>query len=181
MWTNEHYFKGLHSDLPAANVPRQVPAVTGACLMIDARVYAAVGGLSGIYIQGDYEDSDLCLRLLQTGRENWYFPQVTLYHLEAQSYPTGIRQTNYQYNCWLFNEIWAEAIPDANLKFGLAPGSSPRATLGAQTDAEAPKQVKRIKARRSEAPGSLDANGSSKDPVRSRERLPKTLAIQSID
>src|SRR6266567_7427033 len=88
MWMNEHFYKGLYSDLPAANVTRVVPAVTGACLMIDARLYASVGGLSGTYIQGDYEDSDLCLRLNEAGRKNWYYPEVVLYHLEGQSYPT---------------------------------------------------------------------------------------------
>jgi O-antigen biosynthesis protein len=110
VWMNEHYYKGLHSDLPAANVARAVPAVTGACLMIDAELYAEVGGLSGVYIQGDYEDSDLCLRLSEAGRENWYFPGVALYHLEGQSYPTPARQVNYEYNRWLFNEIWSGVI-----------------------------------------------------------------------
>jgi len=87
-WTNEHYFKGLHSELPAANVARQVPAVTAACLMVDADLFHAVGGLSGGYVQGDYEDSDLCMRLWKAGRKNWYLPQVRLYHLEAHSYPS---------------------------------------------------------------------------------------------
>jgi GT2 family glycosyltransferase len=114
VWMNEHYYKGLHSDLPAANVARVVPAVTGACLMIDTHLFAEVGGLSGVYIQGDYEDSDLCLRLSEVGRENWYLPIVTLYHLEGQSYPTPARQVNYDYNRWLFNEIWADSIERAN-------------------------------------------------------------------
>ena len=110
MWMNEHFYKGLYSDLPAANVTRVVPAVTGACLMIDARLYASVGGLSGTYIQGDYEDSDLCLRLNEAGRKNWYFPDVVLFHLEGQSYPTPAREINTQYNRWLFNEIWGDVI-----------------------------------------------------------------------
>jgi GT2 family glycosyltransferase len=114
LWTNEHYFKGLHSDLPAANIARRVPAVTAACLMIDARLYASTGGLSGVFIQGDYEDSDLCMRLSQAGRENWYFPGVELFHLEGQSYTSEARQMNYEYNRWLFNEIWAGMIPRAN-------------------------------------------------------------------
>ena len=60
-----HYFKGLHRDLPAANVPRPVPAVTAACLMIQRDLYRELDGLRSIYIQGDYEDSDLCLRLVR--------------------------------------------------------------------------------------------------------------------
>jgi GT2 family glycosyltransferase len=87
-----------------------VPAVTAACLLIDRHLFRSIGGLSGAYLQGDYEDSDLCLRLLESGRDNWYFPGVDLYHLEAQSYPSATRSINRQYNRWLFNEIWAEAI-----------------------------------------------------------------------
>ena len=30
-WNNEHYYKGLHGSLPAAQVRREVPAVTAAC------------------------------------------------------------------------------------------------------------------------------------------------------
>ena len=110
LWSNEHYFKGLHMDLPAANIPREVPAVTAACLMVDAELYRQVGGLSGAYVQGDYEDSDLCLRLRDAGRRNWYLPQVRLYHLEAQSYPSSARNVNREYNRWLFNETWGDVI-----------------------------------------------------------------------
>jgi len=116
-WTNEHYFKGLHSELPAANVARQVPAVTAACLMVDADLFHAVGGLSGGYVQGDYEDSDLCMRLWKAGRKNWYLPQVRLYHLEAQSYPSKAREMNRQYNRWLFNETWSDVIEEINWVF----------------------------------------------------------------
>ena len=91
-------------------MPRPVPAVTAACLMVDADLYERVGGLSGTYVQGDYEDSDLCLRLRDAGRTNWYLPQVQLYHLEAQSYPSALRNLNREYNRWLFNETWSEII-----------------------------------------------------------------------
>jgi O-antigen biosynthesis protein len=109
-WENAHYFKGLHADLPAANVPRRVPAVTAACLMIERRLYAEVGGLRSIYIQGDYEDSDLCLRLDEAGRENWYRPEVVLYHLEGRSYATAERQANARYNTWLQTSLWGHRI-----------------------------------------------------------------------
>ena len=69
MWHDAHYFKGLHRTFPAANVARPVPAVSGACMMIDRALYEELGGLSGKYVRGDYEDSDLCLRLIENGRE----------------------------------------------------------------------------------------------------------------
>lgn len=111
-WENMHYYKGLHRLLPAANVVRSVPAVTGACLMIDHDLYQKMGGLQGIYVQGDYEDSDLCLRLIEAGYENWYCPDVELYHLEGQSYPHSLRNHAQQYNRWLQTRLWSERIEE---------------------------------------------------------------------
>ena len=121
MWANEHYFKGLHRDLPAANVARPVPAVTGACLMIDRSLYKELGGLRGGYVQGDYEDSDLCLRLAAIGRECWYLPEVALYHLEGQSYPSEERTLASQYNRWLHTHLWNDAIEAIAAKEGRRP------------------------------------------------------------
>jgi GT2 family glycosyltransferase len=109
-WENAHYFKGLHGDLPIANVTRPVPALTAACLMIDRDLYGELGGLRSMYVQGDYEDSDLCLRLRESGREPWYFPEVALYHLEGRSYATAARQVNARYNTWLHTRLWGEQI-----------------------------------------------------------------------
>ena len=110
VWSNEHYFKGLHRDFPAANLARSVPAVTGACLMISTELYRELGGLRGAYLRGDYEDSDLCLRLHEMGRETWYMPDVELYHLEGQSYPTHERSLTSDYNKWLQTHQWAEEL-----------------------------------------------------------------------
>lgn len=110
VWENMHYFKGLARATPAANVARPVPAVTGACLLIDRETYDHCGGLSGRYVQGDYEDSDLCLRLRELGLESWYLPDAELYHLEAQSYPTELRRTTGAYNAWLHTHLWSKQI-----------------------------------------------------------------------
>lgn len=106
LWNNEHYYKGLHRTLPAANLTRRVPAVTAACMMIDLALYREMGGLRGMYIQGDYEDSDLCMRLSEAGRQIWYLPSVELYHLEGQSFPSGMRQLTGAYNRWLHTHTW---------------------------------------------------------------------------
>lgn len=111
-WENMHYFKGLHHTLPAANIARRVPAVTGACLMVDRHLFEKVGGLSSAYVQGDYEDSDLCLRLTQEGLENWYLPTVELYHLEGGSYPDESRRLTTRYNRWLHTQRWNRQISE---------------------------------------------------------------------
>jgi GT2 family glycosyltransferase len=110
LWSNQHYFKGLHRNFPEANVARPVPAVTGACLMIETSLYREFGGLRGMYVQGDYEDSDLCLRLFEAGLRNWYSPQVELYHLEGQSYPSPQRRVQGAYNQWLHTCNWRDEI-----------------------------------------------------------------------
>jgi GT2 family glycosyltransferase len=120
VWENRHYFKGLHRSLPAANVARPVPAVTGACMMIAGDLYERCGGLRGMYVQGDYEDSDLCLRLAEGGYENWYLPQVELYHLEGQSYALSERQLNGHYNAWLHTHLWSERIEESTKRYALA-------------------------------------------------------------
>jgi GT2 family glycosyltransferase len=123
VWENAHYFKGMHRWLPDANIPRTVPAVTGACLMIDRELYQQLGGLRGIYVQGDYEDSDLCLRLIEEGRQNWYLPNAELYHLEGQSYPAEVRQIATRYNMWLHSHLWSDRIEELGKESTLRAGS----------------------------------------------------------
>lgn len=110
-WHNVHFLKGLDRHLPAANVTRPVPAVTGACMMIDREIYESLGGLPHMYVQGGYEDSHLCLQLLAEGRRNWYLHAVELYHVEAQSFLLSedrVRATRY--NTWLQSRLWGEFI-----------------------------------------------------------------------
>ncbi|HWD10250.1 MAG TPA: glycosyltransferase [Solirubrobacteraceae bacterium] len=117
LWENAHCFKGLHRSFPAANVARPVPAVTAACMMVDRERYEEVGGLPVHYVQGDYEDSELCLRLARAGRENWYLPAVELYHLEGQSYVPGLRRVPSEYNMWLHSALWGDQIEQAMAAF----------------------------------------------------------------
>ena len=118
VWANHHYFKGMHRSFAAANVARAVPAVTAACLMIDRRLYEDAGGLSYAYVQGGYEDSDLCLRLIEMGRENWYMPGAELYHLEAQSFTAERRKPAAAYNMWLHTRMWGERIETVTAQYG---------------------------------------------------------------
>jgi GT2 family glycosyltransferase len=117
LWENAHCFKGLHRSFPAANVARPVPAVTAACMLIDRDLYDEVGGLPLHYVQGDFEDSELCLRLAEAGRENWYLPEVELYHLEGQSYVPGVRRVPSEYNMWLHSELWGDKIEKLMAEF----------------------------------------------------------------
>jgi O-antigen biosynthesis protein len=110
VWQDAHYYKGLHRDFPDANVPRPVPVVSGACMMISRHLYESMGGLQGGYVQGDYEDADICLRMMEEGLRNWYLPSAELYHLEALSYSSSLRMPANRYNAWLHTKTWGERI-----------------------------------------------------------------------
>lgn len=110
VWLDDHYFRGLHRGFPAANVPRKVPLLSGACVMIARSLYEQLGGLRGVYVQGDYEDSDLCMRLNELGRDNWYMPEAEVFHLEGTSYSADMRGPANRYNGWLHTHLWKDHI-----------------------------------------------------------------------
>lgn len=82
-----HALDGLAANDPGPSgygqVPRNVTAVTGACLLIRREVFHAVGGYDGRLTS--YEDTDLCVRLLDRGYRNVVVPEATLYHFETGS------------------------------------------------------------------------------------------------
>lgn len=110
LWKTEHVFRGVNSGLPVANETASVPAVTGACLTIARDLFERMGGFSTAFLQGGYEDADLCLRLGAEGLENWYLPAVRLYHLEGQSYSSELRDLTWRYNAWLFSRLWGDQL-----------------------------------------------------------------------
>jgi GT2 family glycosyltransferase len=78
--------------------------------MIDTELFRSLDGFSSTYVRGDYEDSDLCLRLRQRGLQSWYLPHVELYHLEGQSYPSRERDTASRFNRLLHSHRWRETL-----------------------------------------------------------------------
>jgi len=112
-WQNFHYWKGYGADFAPANVERPVPAVTGACMILRKADYLAVGGFTSDYVVGDYEDSDLCLKLRQEGGSCHYLPSVRLFHFERQSMPKDEDQVDRGstiYNRAIHTARWSDAI-----------------------------------------------------------------------
>lgn len=114
-WFNHHFFKGLPRDFLPARRERSVPGVTGACLLMPRDAFEAVGGFCEDYVIGDFEDSDLCLRVRQAGMDIRYVPSVELYHLERRSIS---RHTGYtrgvasEYNAWLHARRWSALMEE---------------------------------------------------------------------
>lgn len=114
-WYNTHFFKGYPRDWPAANVSRSVPGVTGAAMLMPRAVYEEVGGFSEDYVVGDYEDSDLCLKLRSRGYDILYEPRAELYHFERRSITlhTGYVGTAASaYNRALHAERWSDMMEE---------------------------------------------------------------------
>lgn len=85
LWYNRCYFNGFPRAYPPAGKAREVPAVTGACLLVDRAAFEAVGSLTETYIGGDYKDSDLCLKLRARGGRIRFEPAAELWHFEHRS------------------------------------------------------------------------------------------------
>ena len=112
-WVNRHYWKGFPGDHPPALVSREVPGVTGACLMIEAGLFREAGGFDAGYVLGDFEDSTLALACRALGRRNYYCAEVTLIHQERASmalHPGHRGGIASAYNGWLQDRFWGDAI-----------------------------------------------------------------------
>ncbi|TCZ63578.1 glycosyltransferase [Roseicella aquatilis] len=124
-WFNDHYFKGHPRHWPAAGVARRVPGITGAAFCVKRAAWQAVGGISTDYVIGDYEDSDLCLRLRAEGGEIAYAPEAELFHFERQSirdhggYARSLAST---YNRGLHHRRWSADIAALMARFARAGG-----------------------------------------------------------
>ena len=125
-WLNHHFYKGMPRHYRPANEERVVPGVTGACLVTRRGLFEKVGGFTEDYVIGDYEDSDLCLKLRALGTQIAYVPSAELYHLERRSirqsgdYMQGVAS---QYNSWLHQQRWGETMEAL-----MAPMSKPAQT-----------------------------------------------------
>lgn len=112
-WFNNHYMKGAPRGFPALDRPRRVPAITGAAMLLDRARFDQVDGFTTSYVIGDYEDSDLCLKLRAQGGEIGYEPRAELYHFERQSirdHAVHDRNLATAYNRRLHQGRWNQAI-----------------------------------------------------------------------
>ncbi|WP_193725917.1 glycosyltransferase [Xanthomonas arboricola] len=80
----EHPFNGEAMDAPGymyrLQVDQDYSAVTGACLMVRASLYAEVGGLDEDVFKVSYNDVDLCLKIRQAGYLVVWTPHALLLH-----------------------------------------------------------------------------------------------------
>ncbi|MCR4266989.1 glycosyltransferase family 2 protein [Nitratireductor sp. ZSWI3] len=119
-WLNHHFYKGMPGHYGPAQEARDVPAVTGACLITRRDIFELVGGYTEDYVIGDYEDSDLCLKIRQIGFQISYEPAASLYHFERRSIRRSddyMRGVASQYNAWLHGQRWNADIGELMTRF----------------------------------------------------------------
>lgn len=87
-----------------------VPAVTGACMVLNRALATDLGGFDEGFVVGDFEDADLCMRARQQGLKCVVDFRAKLYHLERQSQgdqTQSWRMNLSLYNAWRFQRRWA--------------------------------------------------------------------------
>ena len=82
---HRHFPGDAPGYLAMLEAPHEVSAVTAACLAVEARKFASVGGFDAGAFPVDFNDVDLCLRLNAAGFRTLLAPGAVLHHREAAS------------------------------------------------------------------------------------------------
>ena len=118
-----HTYRGYSGNFSgyanAVLIARNCMAVTGACLMTPADVFAELGGLTES-LPVNFNDIDYCLKVHTSGRRIVYDPDLVLFHFESSSREPVVRE-------WEINQMLTRWAPTAavdpfgnpNLRHGL--------------------------------------------------------------
>lgn len=115
----DHPGKGMRRA-PLPGLSRHI-SITGACMLMRRDLALELGGFDESYVIGDFEDSDLCLRLHAMGLDSAVDSDIQMYHLERQSQATSAqawRMNLTLYNAWVHERRWAETIATHPLRNG---------------------------------------------------------------
>lgn len=127
-----HVHKFLLEDDPGycgrASVVQNMSAVTGACLVVQTRLYRAVGGLDEQHLAVAFNDIDFCLKLRDAGYRNVYTPHARLIHHESLSRgrdDTPAKRAVFQREFAHMRAVWGAKLqhdpaynPNLTLDFG---------------------------------------------------------------
>ena len=106
-----HRGKGRRPD--AATALETHDAITGACMVMRHAVIEALGGFDEAFAVGDFEDTDVCLKLQAQGLRCVVDPSAWLYHLERKSQVSAAqtwRMNLTAYNAWQHERRWGETL-----------------------------------------------------------------------
>lgn len=109
-----HPFRGLKADYPAANVLRDVNAVTGACMLFRRKCWNDLGGFDQRYSMGQFEDVDFCWRAKERGWRIVVQPKAVLFHYEHGCGEDTVRE-GHDKNRALLLQTWGHLDSDEGL------------------------------------------------------------------
>jgi len=78
-----NYGRGDDPDRPEYNFLSPADYVSGACLAIRASDFSSLGGFDHLYTPAYYEDTDLCFKIRQIGKQVIYQPACIIKHFEG--------------------------------------------------------------------------------------------------
>jgi O-antigen biosynthesis protein len=115
-----HGHKGYPSDSYGYNdrlsVPHDVSAVTGACLMVKKSAFFDVQGFTS-QLKVAFNDVDLCLKLVTTGKRNVFTPYSQLIHYESKTRgyeDTPEKAKRFENECLFMLERWKDFLKNGD-------------------------------------------------------------------
>lgn len=117
----EHLYKGFPRDHPAVRRGRFVQCLTAAALMLRRDVFFQCGGFYEEYRNG-FEDVDLCMHIVRSGKKLACIPDAVIYHLESQT--VGRKNEDEHNGQVLFRRCKDRLRPDKHIH-GLRDGFQP--------------------------------------------------------
>ena len=116
VWMIHHPYMGIDPIEIESKDITFVEAVTGACIAVRRVDLEQVNNFDSGYLAGDFEDSDLCLKLYSIGLKIAYMPTVQLTHLERQSF-NSLGNGDFRFRVTMYNAMrhtmrWGPLIDD---------------------------------------------------------------------
>jgi len=93
----------------------EVDYCSGACLMINRRLFISIGGFDGRYSPAYYEDSDMCMEIKTRGYKVFYEPSALVYHNEQTSSSAKEIIALMERNRLLFLKKWAAELSSKHI------------------------------------------------------------------
>ncbi|MFZ1747398.1 MAG: glycoside hydrolase family 99-like domain-containing protein [Nitrospirales bacterium] len=103
-------------DRPEYNVVREVDYCSGACLLIEAELFKALGGFDDLYAPCYCEDSDLAFRVRKMGKRVFYQPRsVVVHHLSISANDSShAKMPLVARNVDTFVQRWSDELKQLN-------------------------------------------------------------------
>lgn len=114
-----NYGRGQSPDLPEFNYVREVDYISGACILLEKRVWDELGGFDERFFPAYYEDTDLAFQLRARGLKVLYQPEAEVVHFEGVSNGTdaggGVKK-HQAINQRVFRDKWRKTLDEQHFE-----------------------------------------------------------------